>query len=219
MKVSEIKHIKTPYLGDCFTQAEIYFEINKFNKKYKFDIKSYSDDIITNYLIENKIIARFDGKAEFGQRALGNRSILIAPNSPNVKTKLNNSIKSRDFWMPFALTVLDFMEGKYFKKNSFQKSPYMTTCFEVKKEFQNILINGLHEVDNTARPQIIVREQNEKYYDLINNYYKKTGIGAVVNTSFNIHGETIANSPKDAIEIFLKTNIDCLILGNYILSK
>lgn len=219
MKISEIKHIKTPYLGDCFTQDEVYFQINRLNKKYKFDIKSYSDDIITNYLSENKIIARFDGKAEFGQRALGNRSILIAPNSPHVKTKLNNSIKSRDFWMPFALTVLDFMEGKYFRKNSFQKSPYMTTCFEVKKEFQNILINGLHEVDNTARPQIIVREQNEKYYDLIYNYYKKTGIGAVVNTSFNIHGETIANSPKDAIQIFLKTNIDCLIIGDYILSK
>ena len=84
---------------------------------------------------------------------------------------------------------------------------------------KNLLINGIHEIDNTARPQILKKEDNEKYYQLIENFYNKSGIGALVNTSFNIHGETIVNTPQDAIDVFLRTKINSLIIGNYILSK
>lgn len=218
-KLSEIHPLSNPYLGISFTDKEIENVIFKQAQRSKFKIIEYSNDKITEKLINNEVVARFVDRAEFGQRALGNRSILISPNSPLAKLKLNNSIKSRDFWMPFALTALDKMEDIYFKKNKFSKSPYMTTCYDVKERYKNLLINGIHEIDNTARPQILKKEDNEKYYQLIENFYNKSGIGALVNTSFNIHGETIVNTPQDAIDVFLRTKINSLILGNYILSK
>ena len=156
---------------------------------------------------------------EFGSRALGNRSILANPSNPLIIQHINELIKGRDFWMPFAATVLDTYEEKYLFNPKGFESRYMAVAMDSKKEFLKDIKAGTHPYDETIRPQILTRDQNENYYDLIEKFSKITGIGALLNTSYNLHGLPVVNDIADAIHVFENSGLKYLILDETLLSK
>lgn len=168
-------------------------------------------------LAENKIIGWFQGKMEFGPRALGSRSILANPKQRFMKEKVNR-IKIRELFRPFAGSILQEHVHEYFlvpDKN--HSSPFMTFCFTVKKEKRNN-ISAIVHADNTCRIQT-VNTSNGLYYALIREFYRITGIPCILNTSFNLKGEPIVENPQQAIEDFLKTKMDALVIGNDLIIK
>ncbi len=215
-----IQPLKQLYLGSQFSDEEIKKQISKA-KNRSFKVK-YSKDIeseIASLLAKDKIVARFAGRMEWGARALGNRSILANPQKLEVLATINDQIKSRDFWMPFAPSVLEEEADKYFVNKKKIYPAYMMMTFDATNEGKSKLKAAMHQYDFTLRPQVVRKDWNPKYHKLIHEFSKLTGIGAVLNTSFNLHGYPIVNSPEDAIYVFLKSNLEYLALGSYLLSK
>ncbi|MBU4501905.1 MAG: carbamoyltransferase [Nanoarchaeota archaeon] len=205
---------KSAYLGPEYNEDEIVKAIKRFNlKHYK------SEDVCSEtarMLADNKIIGWFQGRMEIGPRALGNRSILANPSLGNVKEILNARVKFREPFRPFAPSILIEDVDEWFEYN--HPAPYMLFVFKIKNEKQKI-IPGVTHIDGSGRLQTVRKEDNKKYYGLINEFKKLTGIPIVVNTSFNVKGEPIVNSPADAIRCFLGNGIDCLVMGDYIIKK
>jgi len=166
-------------------------------------------------LAQGKIVGWFQGRMEYGPRALGNRSILADPGNAENRDRVNLKIKFRESFRPFAPTVLEERIGEYFDID--RPSPYMLLVAEVRKGKR--VIPAVTHVDHSARIQSISRKQNELYYDLIKRFEEKKGIPVVINTSFNVRGEPIVRSPEDAFRCFMTTTMDTLVLGNYILHK
>ncbi len=215
ISLKKIKPLKNIYLGNEYKIKKIHF-----NKLQKYKVKKYSPKIIGERINSGNVIGRYCARAEFGQRALGNRSILASINYPGIVEKINKKIKSRDFWMPFALSITDKEFKKYFYNNKNLDPFYMTTCYELKKnidlkEFQNVV----HPADRTGRPQIVTLENNYEYYNLLKAVKKSCGVGAILNTSFNIHKKTIVETIDDAIDVFKSTNLDGIIINDYFISK
>jgi len=167
-------------------------------------------------LIDNNIIAWFQGKMEFGPRALGNRSILAQPNNKELSKKINNIVKKRESYQPFAASILTKEFNKYFiRDNKFDYSyKYMNVVSKCRQEFLNH-IQGVIHIDKTCRVQTIDKVDNLLFYNLIDNYYKKTNLPLLLNTSFNLKGEPIVDNPIKAISTFFRSKIDILYLGNY----
>ena len=220
-KVKFIKTINNAYLGPDVDLEKVKKLIHKLKLKNKFQVTEKNINYETAKAIsKNKLIARFCGKAEFGARALGNRSILANPSNINIKKKINESVKNRDFWMPFAASVPEKFSKKYFEIDCDIKSySYMTNCISTTKRGKIDLAAAIHPYDETCRPQIITKGQNDDFEDLIMKFGEITGIYALLNTSFNLHGKPIVNSIDDAFNIFLKTNLDALILENFLIVK
>ncbi len=215
ISLEKIKPLKNIYLGNEYKIKKIHF-----NKLKKFKIRKFSSKIIGERINNGDVIGRFSGRAEFGQRALGNRSILASINYPGIVAKINKKIKSRDFWMPFALSIIDEDFNRCFEKNKSLDPYYMTTCYQLKnnidiKEFANVV----HPADRTGRPQVVTSINNLEYYNLLKILKKQTGFGAILNTSFNIHKKTIVETIDDAIDVFKSTNLDGLIINDYFVSK
>ena len=166
--------------------------------------------------MKKKIIGWFQGAAEFGPRALGNRSILASPNPEQIKDHINKNVKFRENFRPFAPAVLEEFAKDYFKIN--QKSEYMLIAFDVKPKMKKHISATVH-VDDTCRVQTVTKNSNEKFYKLLKKMYEKTKNPVLLNTSFNIKGQPIVNSPEDAIICFLKYKIDVLFIGDYVLQK
>ena len=173
-------------------------------------------DIIINDLNKGKIIGVVRGGAEHGPRALGNRSIICNPSIPNMKDILNSKVKNREWYRPFAPVVRLEDVSKYFEWEG--ESRWMSFCPVVKEEWREKLAAITH-VDNTARVQTVTREQNEWLYDLITKFEKETGVGVLLNTSFNVNGKPILSTLKDAFHIFHTTQLDRLIIENYYFIK
>ncbi len=171
---------------------------------------------VAKLLAQGKIVARFAGRDEFGPRALGNRSILADPRSCEVIRKINFAIKMRDFWMPFAPAILEEDAPKYLK--NYRPTPFMIESFATTGKAKEI-IAGLHPFDLSCRPQTINRQQNPQFYDIIREFKKLTGVGAVLNTSFNLHGFPIVGTPEAAITTFLNSGLDALAIGRYLVLK
>ena len=167
---------------------------------------------VAQAIAHGKIVGWFQGKSESGNRALGNRSILADPRNPKIKDIINSKIKLREDFRPFAPSVLEEHYTDYFDTN--QPSPYMSRIMPVKSD----AIPGVTHVDGTARIQTVTREFNERYYDLINEFYKITGVPMLLNTSFNCQ-EPIVETPEDAIATFNKCGLDILVIGDYIVRK
>ena len=207
---------KNFYLGSRFSNNQIKKELEKHKKKLKFkfhkDITKVSADIIAN----KKILGWFQGAAEFGPRALGNRSIICQPFPAEMKDHLNKNVKFRESFRPFAPAVLDFKAKDFFNMN--QDSEHMLIAVKVKNNKKNLIPAVVH-TDNSSRTQTVSKKSNIKFYNLINNFYKISKIPIVVNTSFNIKGQPIVNDPNDAILCFMKYNIDYLAIGDYIVEK
>ncbi|OGF26964.1 hypothetical protein A2331_02600 [Candidatus Falkowbacteria bacterium RIFOXYB2_FULL_34_18] len=167
-------------------------------------------------LADNKIVGWFQGRLEIGPRALGNRSILGNPSNPKMKDMINKYVKKREDWRPFAPSMLeeyaaDYVEG-YFN------SPFMILAFNVREDKKDEIISASH-LDHTVRVQSVSKRTNPRYWHLIDNFRKITGVPVVINTSFNIAGEPIVCSPRDALRTFFASGMDCLAIGDYLIEK
>lgn len=208
--------IKNLYLGAEYSEREILKEIQKHRLTKIATLPKDLPKTIAKILVSGKIVARFDERDEFGPRALGNRSILADPRNPGVIRKLNFAIKMRDFWMPFAPTILEEDVSKYLVNA--KRAPFMIEAFSIKPKASEI-IAGLHPYDLSCRPQTLNRSQNPDYYNIIKVFKILTGVGAVLNTSFNLHGYPIVGTPETAVSTFLNSGLDALAIGPFLLEK
>ena len=183
---------------------------NGFRWEYVDDIEAET----ARLLAEGHVVARCKGRSEFGARALGNRSILADPTKTHVIREINDMIKSRDFWMPFAPSMLPEASKEYLVNKKNIEAPYMIMAFDTTDKRADLLA-ALHPYDNTARPQVVTKQMNPEYYHLIDEFRKRTGRGVVLNTSFNLHGYPIVDSPEDALDVLARSGLKCLALGNY----
>lgn len=232
---------KGSYLGPQYTDKEITGYLRQ--KGYIYHL--YEDDQeffqkVAELLDAQKVIGLFEGRMEYGPRALGNRSIIADPRSPQMQSRLNLKIKYRESFRPFAPSVLGECAGEYFEID--QGSPYMLFCADIRgdrrKEFkledemessqENLLevvnkprsdIPAVTHIDYSARIQTVNKEDNPEYYGIINAFRQRTGCGIVINTSFNVRGEPIVCTPQDAYLCFMRTEMDVLVLGHCILYK
>jgi carbamoyltransferase len=201
---------KSMYLGLDFTEADMEKAAKASGHPYK-KMDNPADEL-GSMLADGQIIARFDGREEVGPRALGNRTIMADPRDLRVIRKLNFAIKKRDFWMPFAASVLDEDADTYME----QCSPWafwMIEAFRTKPIAEQDIISGLHPMDLTVRPQV-VNELNPGYRDVIRAFKKRTGVGAILNTSFNLHGFPVVGTPEVAIHTLENSDLDGLALGS-----
>lgn len=171
---------------------------------------------IAQAIADGAIIGWFQGKSESGNRALGNRSILADPRRWDIKQVINSKIKMREDFRPFAPSVLEDYYQDYFLTK--ETSPYMSRIVKIKNADKARKVPGVVHIDGTSRIQTVNKNQNEKYYNLINEFYKITGVPMLLNTSFNCN-EPIVETPEEAIETFNKTGLDLLIINDYILRK
>jgi len=186
---------------------------------FEYEEIEHIEDTVADLLLENKIVARVSDRMEFGARALGNRSILADPRDLSNVQVINNMIKMRDFWMPFAPVILAESQDKYIRRAKPIRSPYMMFAFDTQPDRRSEIIAAVHQADGTARPQIIERNYNPPYYDILHRFEKSTGLGALLNTSFNLHGYPIALGPKEAMWVFQNSQLEYLALGHYLLQK
>jgi len=163
-----------------------------------------------------KILGWFQGRMEFGPRALGSRSILADPRDPGMNTKVNKAVKFREWWRPFALSLKKEAAGEYLENAS--DSPFMISTAQVRPEKRGVIPSVTH-VDGSARPQTVEKEINPLYWSLIDEFGKRTGVPVIMNTSFNLRGEAIVHTPTDAIRTFFSSGMDALIIGSYLLEK
>jgi len=185
----------------------------------EYTVKTFdSEEQILEKLLEGKIIATCRGNMEMGQRSLGNRSIIADPRINSNVEKINNSIKKRDFWMPFAPIILSEYQDILIKNPKNLESPFMTIAFET-LDGKNKIPAAVHQADGTARAQLLKKEQNPILWNLIFKFYEKTGIPALLNTSFNLHGEPIVRTVNDGLRVFKKSELEVLWLDNHIIEK
>tara|TARA_B110000438_G_scaffold112036_1_gene109936 strand:+ start:1 stop:981 length:981 start_codon:yes stop_codon:yes gene_type:complete len=205
-------------------QENVYVGPSYSNKKIKSFLDSKEilyesfDDVTllqktAQLIADGNVVGWFQGKMEWGPRALGNRSILADPRRSDMKDILNAKIKHRESFRPFAPSVMEEYASEYFEINV--SSPYMLMVAPVKKPKE---IPAVTHVDGTGRLQTVSKESNELYYNLINEFYKITGVPVIINTSMNVMGEPIVNTPEHAYNMILKTDMDFLVLGNYLIS-
>jgi carbamoyltransferase len=215
------KEIKTDSLGKLYSQDEIDTAIVSYSQDSDLEIKKYDNlekmyDLFASYIEDGYITSWFQGRSEFGPRALGNRSIIADPRRADMKDILNSRVKFREAFRPFTPSVLAEKSSEFFELNV--ESPFMLLAAYVKKGKAKLVPAITHE-DNTARVQTVTRDVNAPYYDLIQAFYKRTNIPMVLETSFNVADEPIVESPSDAIRTFKSTDIDILCLSNYLIKK
>ena len=173
---------------------------------------------VARLLADGEVVARFAGRMEFGARALGNRSILAHPKHREVVERINTAIKNRDFWMPFAPTIIRKFADRYIRLHK-ADSPFMNVAFRTTAAGQRDLAAAIHPYDKTTRPQLLDEDVNPAYYAIIEEFRRLTGIAAVLNTSFNLHGEPIVASPADALRVFFRSGLRHLAIGGWLVSK
>ncbi len=227
---------KGSYLGPAYENEEIKKFLDSYNLPYHYMEETQLLNTVTDYLIQEKIIGWFQDRMEFGPRALGSRSIIGDARSREMQKNMNLKIKFREGFRPFAPSVLAENVSEWFDLD--RESPYMLLVANVRENKQrrmspeeeklwgidklNIIrseVPAITHIDYSARIQTVNKNDHPKYHALINRFYEKTGCPVIVNTSFNVRGEPIVQSPLDAYKCFMRTHIDILVLGNYLLYK
>ncbi|HET9058224.1 MAG TPA: carbamoyltransferase C-terminal domain-containing protein [Chitinophagaceae bacterium] len=215
LKQPRSKPLSSAYTGCKYSNEEIEAYLHSRNIKFL----KCNDDVlfekVTHTLINVGVVGWFQGRSEFGPRALGARSILADPRRNDAKELLNAKIKRRESFRPFAPSVLKEYVNEYFEVNDV--APFMEKVFPIRKEKRSAIPAVTH-IDGTGRLQTVDKETNPRYYNLINEFRKKTGIPILLNTSFN-ENEPIVNSPADALDCFLRTQMDMLVLENIIIER
>ncbi|MFA6072903.1 MAG: carbamoyltransferase N-terminal domain-containing protein [Candidatus Woesearchaeota archaeon] len=208
------------YLGPSFSNIEIESTLLKYSDELTHTFISFPSKTAAELIANNKIIGWFQGEMEFGPRALGNRSILASASDAKMKDLVNNKIKFREPFRPFAPAVLDEDVNKYFntEHSAEYMYPFMVCTAKVKDEAVNIIPAVTHK-DQTGRLQIVEKTNNKLFWELISEYKKITNVGVILNTSFNINGEAIVCTPEDAIYNFMESGLDNIIIGNYLVNK
>ena len=207
--------MKMPYVGPEYLQGDIKQALDERGAVYHEYLTHELLKKTAVLLCEQNIIGWFQGRMEFGPRALGGRSILADPRDPKMKDKVNLKIKFRESFRPFAPTILEEHVNEYFELN--RPSPYMLLVAPVRENKR--VIPAITHVDGSARIQTISKEDHPLYYNLIKEFHELSGVPVLINTSFNVRGEPIVGSPHDAYNCFMGTNMDYLVIGNYILNK
>jgi len=242
-RLAEVERVVQPtdamqgaYLGPSYSDAEIRASLDALGASYEELPYEEVIERSAQCLATENVVGWFQGRMEFGPRALGGRSILGDPRSPKMQTQMNLKIKFRESFRPFAPSVLEERASEYFEIDA--ESPYMLLVAPVVEERQipmtdedqglwgieqlNVLrsdIPAVTHVDYSARVQSVSRSRNGAYYDLIKKFDDITGCGVVVNTSFNVRGEPIVCSPEDAYRCFMRTDMDRLVVGNFFMEK
>ena len=170
-------------------------------------------------LANGAIVARCRGHMEWGARSLGNRSILADATDYRIVARINDAIKQRDFWMPFAPSVLDSAADRYFDNPKDLLTWYMVYCFRCKPQGYPDLAAASHPRDHTIRPQLVTADANPDYHKVLKDFQGRTGRGGFLNTSFNLHGLPIVRTPADALDVLAKSDLDYLALDNHLISK
>jgi len=207
-------HLMTDSFGPSFNDDDIERILKRSSVKY-----SYTDNpqkYAANEIYNGKIVGWFSGKMEFGPRSLGNRSILADPRKAEIKDRINKNIKFREEFRPFAPIILREKMSKYYSMDI--DSPFMTFTLPVVKKMRKN-IEGVVHVDGTSRVQTVSKNNNAALYELVNYFYKASGVPVVLNTSFNLAGEPIVCTPEDALRTFYTSGIDTLVLENFIIEK
>ena len=213
-------NLTTPFIGSAYSNEDIEKIINNDQRLGQFKIKYYKNRVELNNFVaqkifDNNVIGFFNSRMEFGARALGNRSILANPCSPNIKEIINKKIKRRESFRPFAPSVLFEEKNKWFGNSHY--NPYMS-CVEKINDNKKHLIQGVTHIDGTGRVQTITKEFNENFYNLINAFSKISGVPMLLNTSFN-ENEPIVRKPEEAISCFLRTEMDILVLEDFVVER
>tara|TARA_Y100001936_G_scaffold209180_1_gene215101 strand:- start:2915 stop:4705 length:1791 start_codon:yes stop_codon:yes gene_type:complete len=216
---AETHGIKPQKLENLYLGSQPTYDDKEIEGLSQYSITRFtSEEQVLEKILENKIIAVCRGRMEMGQRALGNRSIIADPRSLANVEKINKSIKKRDFWMPFAPVVLSEFQDMLIENPKKIESPFMTIGFNT-KDGKSKFPAGVHQSDGTARAQLLKKEENPTLWNLIFKFKEKTGVPALLNTSFNLHGEPIVRTIQDALRVFEKSELEVLWLENHIIEK
>jgi carbamoyltransferase len=209
----ELRHA---YWGPSFTNDEIAEQLDIVKVRYEVLNDSDVAEYISEAIAGQKIVGWFQLGAEWGPRALGARSILADPRREEIRDRVNSAVKYRDWWRPFAPSMLaeaadEYLEGAFF-------APFMIVTFPIKQKHAQDMA-GVTHLDGTTRPQMVTREVNPRYYDMIRAFCGRTGVPLVLNTSFNLKGEPIVNTPRDALRTFFSSGLDVLVMNNIVVRK
>jgi carbamoyltransferase len=208
------KAMRHAYLGPEFNDEDVENALHTY--KLRYTRLSDPAKAAAQILSQGKIIGWFQGRMEFGPRALGGRSILADPRDPEMNTKVNNAVKFREWWRPFAPSIKKEAAAEYLQSAS--DSPFMILTAQVRPEKRCVIPSVTH-VDGSARPQTVEKEINPLYWRLIDEFGKLTGVPVVMNTSFNLRGEAIVNTPTDALRTFFSSGMDALVIGSFLVEK
>ncbi len=206
----------SPYLGKEYGKDEIEMSFLHYEGKIQMEECADVFSKAAESIADGKIVGWFQGRSECGPRALGNRSILADPRNPGMKDHLNAKVKFREAFRPFAPSIIWERQQEYFDLDI--PSPYMLMVSDILKEKRHLIPSVTH-VDGTGRLQTVMKELNPTFYKLIEKFNEITGVPIVLNTSFNIRGEPIVETPDDAIRCFLGTGIDELYISSFYVQK
>ena len=216
----EIENIKSPYLGNNYSNLEIEKVLKYYANKSNLIVKQFFDfnqlcESAVDDLTKDSVIGWFQDKMEFGPRALGNRSILADPRKENMKEIINKKIKRRENFRPFAPSVLHEYQKEWFDEDF--ENIYMSSVMRAKLNKKKLIPAVVH-IDGTSRVQTVKKKDNEKFYQLIKKFYNNTNVPMLLNTSFN-ENEPIVRKPEEAIECLLRTDMDSLYINNFLIKK
>lgn len=211
LPVAPMRHA---YLGLEFSDTDIESALRTY--KIRYTRAGDPGRTAAQLLADGKILGWYQGRMEFGPRALGSRSILADPRDPEMKDKVNNAVKFREPWRPFAPSMLAPAAAEYLEHGA--DAPFMIVTYQVKPEKQSVIPAVTH-ADGSARPQTVYPDVNPLYHRMIQQFGEITGVPVVMNTSFNLRGEAIVNSPTDALRTFFSSGLDALVLGNFLIEK
>lgn len=215
---ASIEPLESLYLGPEPAREDL-LQAAQAAEEYGWHVQAPEDmaAAIAELLARGEVVARIAGREEFGARALGNRSILADPTQAGIVQVVNRAIKCRDFWMPFAPVMLEEAAKRYLVNPKELKAPYMILAFDARHVEE--VKAASHPEDGTVRPQVIYRAWNPDYHRILERFQERTGRGALLNTSFNLHGEPIVSTPADAVEVMRRSGLLHLALGPYLISK
>ena len=202
------------YVGPSYSDENIQEFLDSNNISYEKISKDLIPNRTAKLIADGNIVGWYQGKMEWGPRALGSRSILADPRKAEMKDILNEKIKHRESFRPFAPSIIEESVSEYFETDF--PNPYMVMVVPIKKPEK---IPAVTHIDGTGRLQSVNRDANPLYYDLIKEFYKITGIPVIINTSMNVMGEPIVNTPEEAYQMIIKTDMDFIILGSYLVKK
>jgi carbamoyltransferase len=208
------KAMRHAYFGPEFGDAAIEAALRTY--KLRYSRVNDAAEAAAELLSKGKILGWFQGRMEFGPRALGSRSILADARDPEMNAKVNNAVKFREWWRPFAPSLKKEAAAEYLE--GVMDSPFMILTAQVRPEKRGVIPAVTH-VDGSARPQTVEKEINPLYWRLLDEFEKRTGVPVIMNTSFNLRGEAIVHTPTDAVRTFFSSGMDALVIGSFVVEK
>ena len=216
---SKPRKIEHTYFGAEFNNSYILDKFKKYKNKLKFqEITDISSYVAEELILRGKVVGWFQGKMEFGPRALGNRSIIADPRDYNSPKRIRKKIKKRPAFQPFCQSIVKGSENEYFVNNKKIDSSFMTIAFDATDNAMNKTQAVVH-IDKSCRPQVLKKSLNKNFYNVIQTFKKNTGVGVILNTSFNVSGDAIVNTPEQAIKCLLNKKLEYLAIGDFLITR